>query len=210
MIGNQEVVALDIDDVLRPSTFQLSNAYAEQHGLTFEHPAILLPDGTLRGMLQVFKEGTPHYEEDEIIDIVEGILGQDEFVNPTPVPGSVEGVAHLAEKRRLIAVSSCPEITRMDTETWVEGHYTGMIEEVHVIGGRWGRGSTVDKWQTLKAIGADYLVDDLVRNATKARLVGAKAILFGEYPWNRTDELPDHVTRCKDWPEVKEYFDERG
>jgi uncharacterized HAD superfamily protein len=35
-------------------------------------------------------------------------------------------------------------------------------------------------------------------------------VLFGNYPWNQVDKLPDNVVRVNNWQEVLEYFDAKG
>jgi hypothetical protein len=30
--------------------------------------------------------------------------------------------------------------------------------------------------------------------------------LFGDYTWNQADDLPNGITRVKDWAAVEEYF----
>lgn len=53
-------------------------------------------------------------------------------------------------------------------------------------------------------------IDDQLKHCQAAASLGIKAVLLGDYPWNRTEKLPSGVTRCKDWPAVLEYFNERG
>jgi hypothetical protein len=203
------VVAVDIDDVLRHSVYPVSDAYAVQHGLKFEHPAVMV-NGVLKGMLDVFKEGTPHLDEEDIIDHIEEILCRPEIIDAEPISGAVEGIASLSEKGKLVAVSSCPAIIKNHTESWIEDWFKGRFEDVHILGGRWGRGYLIDKWQKMQEFGATHIIDDLIQNSVKAGKIGAQAVLFGQYPWNQTDELPGHVTRCDDWPATVEYFDARG
>jgi hypothetical protein len=54
-----------------------------------------------------------------------------------------------------------------------------------------------------RAIAVD--IDDVL--ADNAAGAGIRALLFGEYAWNASDEvLPQGVDRAKDWPAVAEYF----
>jgi hypothetical protein len=203
---SREVIAVDIDDVLRPSVYPVSQAYADHHGLVFEHPAVMF-NGVMKGMLDVFKEGTPHLEEDDIIDQIEEILCRSEFDNIDPIPGAIEGVERLAFEGPLVAISSCPAVIKDQTEHWIEKKFNGSFQDVRILGGRWGRSYLIDKWQVMREHGATHIVDDLLQNAVKAQHIGAKAVLFGEYPWNQAHELPEHVTRCTNWDAVVNYFD---
>lgn len=37
-----------------------------------------------------------------------------------------------------------------------------------------------------------------------------QALLFGDYLWNKADNLPKNVSRVKNWQDVKEFFDAQG
>jgi len=200
-----EAIIFDIDDVLRPSTYRLSGIFAERHGISFEHPAYM-KDNTLYGMFTLMKEATG-LPEAEIVDEVEDILVSPEFNNFEPIEGSIEVVSRVAEKNRAYAVSSTPACTAETTLNWLDKFFQDRFKEVRILGGRWGHGPRVDKIASYRELGATHIVDDLVGHATAAKLVGAKAILFGLYPWNDVSELEPHVTRCSDWPAVNEYFD---
>ena len=56
--------------------------------------------------------------------------------------------------------------------------------------------------QKLTVIGASYLIDDSFGHCELAAEVGIKAILFGNYGWNRQQTLIDGIVRCKDWDAV--------
>jgi uncharacterized HAD superfamily protein len=56
-------------------------------------------------------------------------------------------------------------------------------------------------------LGVSYLIDDNLTAVTQTSAFGIKALLFGDYPWNQAKELPEGVTRVKNWQEVLEYFD---
>ena len=47
---------------------------------------------------------------------------------------------------------------------------------------------------------------DQLKLCRAAADLGMDALLFGDYSWNKIEELPDNTARCKDWKEVGEYF----
>jgi hypothetical protein len=55
-------------------------------------------------------------------------------------------------------------------------------------------------------IGAGYLIDDNVEHCRLAAEAGVKALLFGEYGWNKHLPTPPGVERVKDWKDVTDYF----
>lgn len=203
-----KVVAFDVDDVLFHSTKLLAEAYASQHGRAVEYPTIT-PDGRMRGLLNIFKEVTPHYTPDEIIERVEGILTKDDFHDFPPLRGAVATVERIVERNRAVAVSARPRVLTGITKDKINAHFPGMFESVHVIGERWGHGPGLDKATVFRELGVELVIDDVHGHVEQAKQVGAKALLFGDYPWNRVERLAEHVTRCEDWNAVNQYFDAR-
>jgi glycerol uptake facilitator-like aquaporin len=54
-------------------------------------------------------------------------------------------------------------------------------------------------------LGASWLIDDNPEHCLSAIAHGIETVLFGEYGWHFN--APEHLTRCKDWRAVLEYFD---
>ena len=62
------------------------------------------------------------------------------------------------------------------------------------------------KAEVCKEIGAVALIDDSLKHLLQCSEVGIEGILFGDYPWNQTDSLPENITRCTNWLEVLEHL----
>ncbi|HVV66668.1 MAG TPA: hypothetical protein VHB72_01175 [Candidatus Saccharimonadales bacterium] len=203
------VIAVDIDDVLFPCSFRLVDFYSEKHGVKLDYPAIMGDDGKIRGTLEVLADALD-IGEDEIIDHVEAILSHPDFHEIDPHDASEETLKKLSRQYELHAVSARPQVINQQTQEWLAKHYPDIFSSIHILGGRWGRGTTVDKLATYRRLGTTYVIDDLLNHAMKAREVGATPILFGKYPWNNVAVLPDGVVWCTDWQAVGAYFDARG
>ena len=52
-------------------------------------------------------------------------------------------------------------------------------------------------------LGADILIDDHIAHAEDVAAAGLKAIVFGDYPWNQKEMLPEGMVRCADWTSVE-------
>ena len=87
-------------------------------------------------------------------------------------------------------------------------HYPDIFRDVH-FRSLWGDDEKATKAQICLEIGAGYLIDDCFEHCELAAEAGVEALLFGDYGWNRTQALPAHMTRLKDWVAVKDYFDGR-
>lgn len=92
------------------------------------------------------------------------------------------------------------------TRTWVEQHFPDVFIGVHFVP-IWEPDNKVTKAEICKQIAADYLVDDLARHCNIAAEGGIKCVMFGDYSWNRNEELLPSVARCVNWQELLQYFD---
>lgn len=66
------------------------------------------------------------------------------------------------------------------------------------------------KAEICHALGASTLIDDSLVHVSQCVDAGIDGILFGDYPWNQSAQLPDGIKRCVDWSAVLEHFDGRG
>jgi len=100
-----------------------------------------------------------------------------------------------------------------DTIDWIKRHFGDVFEEIHFAGiwdnldGNVLEKLKLDKTEICKQIGADYLIDDQPKHCIAAADAGIKALLFGDYKWNRNTKLKTGMTRVNNWQEVLEYFD---
>lgn len=116
----------------------------------------------------------------------------------------------LRKKYRLVVVTARRRLIEQSTREWLERHYEGIFDDV-MFAGLYDAGHTDDVYQktkldTLKGISAHYLIDDQTKHCFAAAEAGIHAILFGDYTWNQTDELPSLVTRCRDWQAIRAFF----
>lgn len=91
------------------------------------------------------------------------------------------------------------------TRAWINQYFPNTFKGMHFVP-IWEPGNTITKADICKQIGVDYLIDDLASHCNGAAEVGIKAILFGNYSWNRNKRLNDGTTRCQNWDEVLAYF----
>lgn len=119
----------------------------------------------------------------------------------------------LHKEFRLIVITSRRLRLETETLTWLSTHFSGLFDEVH-FAGIWDDTSRhssvraqVTKADLCQSLGANYLIDDQLKHCVAAAACGVKALLFGEYSWNKHDNLPDGVTAVADWAAVKDYFD---
>jgi hypothetical protein len=124
------------------------------------------------------------------------------------VEGASEGITALAGIRKIVGVTSRRESLQPVTEKALDLIAPGAVDEVvFATYFRNGQKFTRSKAEICPAIGATDLIDDHLKHCLAVSKVGVRAVLFGDYPWNRSeDELPDNISRARDWPEVLAHF----
>lgn len=199
---SKKTIAIDIDDVLSANAAGFIAYSNLQWGTNLkeedydEHWAKLW--------------GTDHAETQRraVNFHLSGVVGQYEH-DPTALPILEE----LAKEYRLVITTSRRKELVLETTQWLNKYFNGIFEEIHYAG-MWDEfnesSHTATKAELCREIGADYLIDDQPKHCIGAAEADIPALLFGEYTWNKDVQLPDNVTRVKDWQAVKEYFDERS
>lgn len=121
-------------------------------------------------------------------------------------PEALPVLKRLAKRYELVIVTSRRGILKLETHGWLDRHFPGVFSAVHFAGiyddmtlGR----HAATKTELCQKIGAAYLIDDQAKHCVDAARVGIRALLFGDYAWNRSESLPDGVTRVRDWAEVE-------
>lgn len=123
---------------------------------------------------------------------------------------SEQGILTLGKSKRLTGVTSRREGLKDITGVVLEKLAPGAVAEVMFCTYfKNGEKFTRPKKDICREINASHLIDDQIKHYCVAvGEVGVKSLLFGEYPWNKTDEpLPNNVTRVRNWSEVLKHFE---
>jgi uncharacterized HAD superfamily protein len=124
-----------------------------------------------------------------------------------PVKGAAEALGQLSVKYDVIVMTSRDIKVENITRSWLNRQFPELFKDVHLLGNKQDSVSWREKAEVCKELGVYCLIDDSLRHVRETSEVGIKALLFGDYPWNQTDKLPEGVTQVKDWQEVLEYFE---
>ncbi len=194
------IIAIDIDEVLLPHFEGLINWYNKEYDtqLTLIHnnPTDPRPWGTTK---------IP-----EAIKRVQRYFETDNFKKEQPFKEAVAVARSLSQSYDLIVVTARDEIIEQVTREWLDAHFSEIFRAAHFTAHYNLEGKSRSKIEVLQAAEAEYFIDDSLEHVRKAATAGIKCILFGDYPWNRLEKLPTDITRCKNWQEVLDYFNERG
>lgn len=122
---------------------------------------------------------------------------------------SQEILGKLAKDHTLVVVTARRTSASDITKEWLEKHYPGVFSEIH-LAGLWDTidetSHTLTKAELCVRLKLDYLIDDQLKHCLSTAERGIPAIIFGDYHWNKLDELPSNVIRCRNWQEIGEYF----
>lgn len=199
---NKPVIAVDIDEVLAsnaPSFIEYTNKkwglnltiddyhehWAELWGVDHEETRRRAAEYNLSGVVEVM----PH--KGEAVDVLKQLAKGYTLVITT------------ARHRELTDI----------TKKWIDTYYQGIFSDIHHVG-IWDtahpHANTFTKADICQQIGASFLIDDQSKHCNAVQEAEIQAIMFGDYSWNRNDEIVEGVVRCGNWDAVLEYFNARS
>jgi len=132
------------------------------------------------------------------------------FGDYATVDKAVDVLSRLKTDYDLIVVTSRQLKLKPETDAWIARHFPNIFSAVHYAG-IWDTQDVKNALRQHKAgicqqLGADFLIDDQLKHCIGAAECGMRALLFGNYKWNRADNLHENITEVHTWDEVGEYF----
>lgn len=199
----RQTIAVDVDDVLAiniPAFVEFSN---KKWGMNL----------TIEDYEENWRK-TWDVDAEELIERTEVI--KNEFWHTLQHSGEALPVLReLAKNYKLVIATSRRKDVSEVTKAWVDKYFGGIFEEVHHAGifdvdkrdlKKYEEAAKLTKARLCRELGADYLIDDHIKHCLGVDAIGLKALLFGDYSWNKQAKLPDTITRVRNWAEVGEYF----
>ncbi len=191
-------IAVDIDEVLLAHFQDLINWYNTTYGtrlrLEHNHPTALEPWGTKT--------------IEEAVRRVHGFYDTPTYLLATPFDEAVEAVSRLRREHDLVVITARDLLVEDFTREWLRDHFQGAFKEVHFTAQYSLEGNQRSKADVAREVKATHLIDDDISHAESASRAGIQVLLYGDYPWNRRDVLPEGVTRVRDWQAVMDYFND--
>jgi 5'(3')-deoxyribonucleotidase len=193
---NKPVIVVDIDEVLFPMAATFLNYYNHEHKTNY----------TVNDMDSYYVEDMTGETEEQLLAKIRSYISTPHYKNAQPLEGSAEAIQRLSEEYELAILTARDDFYRGSTENFVEAHYPGVFSSVQYTHQIESPHIFVPKFEICKELGAIAIIDDSLKNVIECAEHGIDGILFGEYAWNKTDQLPHGVTRLNDWQEVAEHF----
>jgi uncharacterized HAD superfamily protein len=193
------IIAVDIDEVLTPFVKHLLDFYNKR----FPENQILLENFHSYQFWEVWG-GTMH----EANNLVDEFFKSDDFKSQQPLEHAVQTLQKLKERFELVIVTSRQHAIKDHTHEFLDKYYPGIFSSV-LMGNHYGKeGVKKSKPDMCKEIGAVLLIDDSLDYARQCAEANLDAILFGDYPWNRTKyDLHENIVRVAHWKDVEQAID---
>lgn len=129
------------------------------------------------------------------------------------IDGALETLKQLRERFNLVILTTRRNSINQLTKDWIDKYYPDIFDDI-IFAGFFDTPTkdsiNMTKAELAKQIGAAYLIDDQPKHCKSASDIGIKTILFGDYPWNRNQDLSPNIARVKDWAGVLEFFQDIG
>ncbi len=201
---NKTIIAVDLDDVIVETAPGVIDHYAKKYGVKVPLEKFYSKD--FKGVW-----GTP--DGVTAVRRVNEFLESPEYYHSVPIIEATETIRWLRNKYELHIVTGRPSLVEEATRQWLERHFPDIFETViftnsYMSGDK--EANIRSKGDVCLQLGATVLIDYNLEHALSAADAGLQVLLFGDYPWNRTDKLPSSVRRVQAWSEIREYFDAQG
>tara|TARA_Y100000310_G_scaffold209958_1_gene210571 strand:- start:1331 stop:1912 length:582 start_codon:yes stop_codon:yes gene_type:complete len=188
------IIGLDVDDVLASFVSALLVYHNDEYGTNLSVSDIKSYNlGEAWG-------GT----KEESIKKVYDFYRSPYFRDIQPVEGSKEGIELLSRKHELVTITSRPNEIYNETIEWLNLHFPEKILE-HYFTNEWHKSGNNNrsKSDVCLELGIDVIIEDCLAYAKDCASNGIKVILL-DRPWNKSNGLPDKVTRVESWDRILE------
>ncbi len=193
------MVAVDIDEVLFPFAVEFVAFNNREYG-----DSLAVDDFFCYELERVLG-----LTVDEAVERLYSFCGADHD-HVKPLQEAQASIATLASRYDIAGITARDARFRDNTADWLRKNQIEIAAGVTHVGYAPIMEKPKKKVEVCQELGAIALIDDSLGHVTECAERGLTGVLFGDYPWNQADELPQNVVRCADWPAVLEYFDGRG
>ncbi|MEK7621393.1 MAG: hypothetical protein AAB395_03500 [Patescibacteria group bacterium] len=197
-MSSREVIAVDIDDVLAANAVGFVEFSNKKWGTN------LVPNDYHDHWAELWG-----VENHEAVVRADTLVTDRVFRQYNHLEDALPVLKKLTRKYDLIVVTARRVVAKKDTEDWINEYFEGIFKEIH-FAGIWDEVNDHSiqkgKGEILRDIGVHYLIDDQVKHCKTAAEHGIQTLLFGNYTWNKVDNLPVNINKVADWKQVEEFF----
>ena len=119
-----------------------------------------------------------------------------------PSQDALDVINGLSSRYELHVVTARQDFLTDATERMLDKYFSGVFDSI-IFTNHFSDKSR-SKADVCNELNAKYLIDDHLHHAEIAASQGIEVLLFGDYPWNKADSLPDRVRRVRDWYQIRD------
>lgn len=190
----KQTIAIDIDDVIAAHV----EAFVLYSNSNFG--TSLSPEDYREHWSELWRVGHDEVERRALKFHAESSVAYYDHFQEAPA-----ALSELSRHFNLVVVTARRKIDVEATHEWLKRHFPGVFSDIHFVP-IWEPDNTTTKADICHQINAEYLIDDLPRHCNVAARGGIKALLFGNYSWNRSESIEPGVERVHTWQKVLEFF----
>jgi 5'(3')-deoxyribonucleotidase len=203
--SNKRIIAVDVDDVLASHALSFVTFSNERWGT---HLTIDDYDDDWAKLWQLDREIETHRQ---IVSDRATVFFEHNTTSMPHDESALEVLVSLKERFDLIVVTARRQQIKGETLAWLQQKYPGVFEDDRIFFAGFydtirADSSVRNKGALLKSLHADYLIDDQPKHCNGADEQGIRALLFGDYAWQRNALINPGVKRVGSWAAVREYF----
>lgn len=142
---------------------------------------------------------------DEMIKEIYEFYDTQYFDNIKPIPGSLENIGYLSKNNELIVITSRQNDISEKTLGWIDRHFKDMFSGVFFTNQNSLHGQSEHKADICRRSGVDFMIEDYIDYAAECAKSVKKVFLL-DSPWNKTDDLPENISRVYTWYEIPEHL----
>ncbi|MDP3727958.1 MAG: hypothetical protein Q8R18_00750 [bacterium] len=182
-------IGIDLDDVLGDHMGQFIIFHNRSYKTTLERKDFT--SFNLSKSLELPMEETRRHLEE--------FYKSPEFFGTPPMNGSVEAIEILAQKYKLVVITSRPKEQAKDTIDWLDRYFPNKFSDFYLLGNQESY-SQKKKAHICIYDGISLLIEDSLENAQDCS-TGTRVILY-DAPWNQSENLPQMVHRAYSWGDI--------
>lgn len=197
-MNSKPIIAIDIDDVIAQNALAFVQYSNQKYGTN------LAIDDYQEHWAEVWK-----VEQDEAKKRAFEYHESGHIATYNVIEGAYETLKQLSRRFKLIAITSRRNSINKLTREWIQKYYPDIFDDIVFCGFFDSEkfGVHLTKGDLAKNLDTKYFIDDQLKHVLAVAQNGIKSLLFGEYYWNKIDNLPENVVRVKNWQEVINYFE---
>ncbi|SRR6266568_1369391 len=185
-------IAIDCDDVIVPTASLIIGNYNKTYGTSLTLDNYYNHDLKIWGV------------SDDAIAIkrIDKYLTTAEYQQAQPFREAIDTIHALSEYHDLHMVTGRADFLAESTLAMLAWYFPDIFMSTQFTNffGKQPR----TKAEACQELDADLLIDDHLHHAEVVARCGIEAWLFGDYPWNRAEQLPPNIRRVRDWRKVAE------